>query len=125
MSTVYQSERVRWMQHLLSWRSLSAQDPDSIALGATDANAIALPGPPAGHAPGMKFTPAAVFGGARSGMVFKSGAQGTGYYPDSGLLGSSTQLPAAADTTGDTLALLTAPFCTCPRLCLALRVCAL
>ncbi|KAL3145804.1 hypothetical protein ABBQ38_015181 [Trebouxia sp. C0009 RCD-2024] len=83
---------------------MAAEDPNSIALGATDANAIALPGPPASHPPGLGFTPAAVFGGARPGMVFKTGAQGTGYYPDAGLLTSSSQLPAAAGTHGTTKA---------------------
>lgn len=88
----------------LSRCPMFAQDPGSIALGATDANAIALPGPPGTQPPSVRFTPAAGFGGARPGMVFKSGAQGTGYYPDTGLLGSSSHLPPGTGITGDTLA---------------------
>lgn len=39
-------------------------------------------------------------------MVFKTGAQGTGYYPDGSLLTSSSQLSAPAGISGMTLALL-------------------
>jgi len=78
------------------------QDPDAIAFGATDANAIALPGPPSTSVPQQGFTPAAAFQGAKSGMVFKTGAQGTGYYPDGGLKISAVQAPAVVATTGMT-----------------------
>ena len=38
-------------------------------------------------------------------MVFKTGAQGTGYYPDGSLLTSPSQLPATAGTIGNTITL--------------------
>ncbi|KAL0046522.1 hypothetical protein WJX82_002921 [Trebouxia sp. C0006] len=44
-----------------------SQDPSAVVLGATDANAIALPGPPSASAPppGVAFTPAAAFSGVK------------------------------------------------------------
>ena len=73
-----------------------------MALGATDANAIALPGPPSvsAPAPGVGFTPAAAFIGVKPGMVFKTGLQGIGYYPDTGLQSSAAQTPAVVAPTG-------------------------
>jgi len=78
------------------------QDPSAVALGATDANAIALPGPPliSAAAPGVGFTPAAAFSGVKQGMVFKTGLQGVGYYPDTGLPSAATQTPAVVASTG-------------------------
>ena len=73
------------------------QDPEAITSGATDANAIALPGPPL-TSPG--FAPSPAFAGAKIGMVFKTGAQGTGYYPDGGLKISAAQAPAVTASTG-------------------------
>ena len=103
-----------------------AQDPNAIALGATDANAIALPGPPASAPPAMGFTPAAVFGGAKPCVVFKSGAQGTGYYPDSGLLPCAPQPAAAAGKHGMTLAVghTWLYLCICYNTCYEQGVCA-
>lgn len=73
------------------------QDPEAITSAATDANAIALPGPPL-TSPG--FAPSPAFTGAQTGMVFKTGAQGTGYYPDGGLKISAAQAPAVTASTG-------------------------
>lgn len=81
------------------------QDPDAIALGATDANAVALPAArptpqtPGGALPGPPFEAAATFTGPRPGRVFKTGMQGTGYYPDAELLDPAlAPAPAALDT---------------------------
>ena len=73
-----------------------------MALGATDANAIALPGPPSvsAPAPGVGFTSAAAFSGVKPGMVFKTGLQGIGYYPDTGLQSAAAQTPAVLAATG-------------------------
>lgn len=81
---------------------LPVQDPSAIALGATDANAIALPGPPSVSAPppGVGFTSATAFSGVKPGMVFKTGLQGVGYYPDTGLQSSAAQTPAAVASSG-------------------------
>ena len=78
------------------------QDPSAMALGATDANAIALPGPPSVSAPtpGVGFTPAAAFSGVKPCMVFKTGLQGIGYYPDTGLQSAAAQTPAVLAATG-------------------------
>ncbi len=78
------------------------QDPSAVVLGATDANAIALPGPPSVSAPppGVAFTPAAAFSGVKPGMVFKTGLQGIGYYPDIGLPSSAAQTPVVSASTG-------------------------
>ena len=72
-----------------------AQDLNALALGATDANAIALPGPPASGPPAFEFAPAAC-GGPGPGMVFETGAQGTGYYPDGSLFTPFPHLQAPA-----------------------------
>ena len=93
-------------KHTVSRACWWPQDADAVALGATDANAIALPGPPSAPpsaaAPGNppSFTPAAAFNGAREGQVFKTGLRGTGYYTDGGLPSSAAQPPAAIATTG-------------------------
>ena len=73
-----------------------------MALGATDANAIALPRPPLVSAPshGLGFTPAAAFSGAKPGTVFKTGLQGIGYYPDTGVQSAAAQTPAVLAATG-------------------------
>ena len=106
---------IRFMQttHLLSHLNclylcfaesacLHLQDPSAVALGATDANAIALPSPPSmsAPAPGVSYTPAAAFSGVKQGMVFKTGLQGIGYYPDMGLQSSAAQTPAVTASTG-------------------------
>ncbi len=81
---------------------LPLQDPSAVTLGATDANAIPLPGPPSVSAPppGVGFAPAAAFSGAKPGMVFKTGLQGSGYYPDTGLQSSAAQTPAVVASIG-------------------------
>lgn len=93
-------------RHTVSSACWWLQDADAIALGATDANAIALPGPPsappsaAPPATSPSFTPAAAFSGPREGQVFKTGRRGTGYYTDGGLPSSAAQPPAVVASTG-------------------------
>ena len=41
------------------------------------------------------FTPSSSFAGARAGQVFKAGAHGLGYYPDSTAAAASPSAPAA------------------------------